>query len=323
MHSGRSLAGHRVLTRRWIAYIPSCLRNFLIHNHVPKSEQRRTGKVCHADRYRVFEEAQSVIRTFLREIDAQTPGLVTDVYITGSIALGEARPGRSDVDIVLVRPDDTDDGIVIDALGPILTSLRKTHPRPPLDGIVLSRSDLAHGPDEVKGNRAVIFENRVQLSNQGSARNPVTWQTLRQCGVTWRGVPIAESDLWQDAERLRSWTHQNLEEYWRPWLAKSDRLFSNGGMWSLRPDFTEWGVLGVTRLHATITTGSILSKHGAGVYALETFPQRWHRVVHEAMRILEGDREVSPLYRNPLVRRNDGRAFISMVIEDARRMADG
>lgn len=141
---------------------------------------------------RVFKEAQSVIRTFLREIDAQAPGLVTDVYITGSIALGEARPGRSDADIVLVRPDDVDDATVIQALEPILASLRETHPRPPLDGIVLSRSELAHGPDGAKGNRAVIFENRVQLSNGASARNPVTWQTLRQCGITWRGVPIAE-----------------------------------------------------------------------------------------------------------------------------------
>ncbi len=93
------------------------------------------------DRDRVFKEAQSVIRTFLREINAQAPGLVTDVYITGSIALGEARPGQSDVDIVLVRPDDVDDAIVIRAFEPILASLRETHPRPPLDGIVLSRSD--------------------------------------------------------------------------------------------------------------------------------------------------------------------------------------
>lgn len=93
-------------------------------------------------------------------------------------------------------------------------------------------------------------------------------------------------------------------------------------MWSLLPDFTEWGVLGVTRLHATITTGTILSKHGAGAYALETFPEQWHRVVHEAMRIREGDREVSPLYRSRFTRRSDCRAFISMVIDDARRMAD-
>lgn len=270
------------------------------------------------DRDRVFEEAQSVIRTFLREIDARAPGLITDVYITGSIALGEARPGRGNVDAVFVRQDETDDATTMKVLEHVLEGLRASHPHPPLNGIVLTRMDLAHGPDRIDGNRVVIFGNRAELSSDGSARNPVTWQTLRQCGITWRGIPISEIDLWNDADRLREWTQQNLEDYWRPWIAKSDLLLSRGGMWSLRPDFIEWGVLGVTRLHATIATGTILSKHGAGTYTLETFPDRWHRIVHEAMRIRERERELARLYRNPLVRRKEARAFISVVIEDAR-----
>ena len=40
-------------------------------------------------------------------------------------------------------------------------------------------------------------------------------------------------------------------------MAKSRRLPSLVGLWSLRPDFVEWGVLGVTRLHYTIATGQV------------------------------------------------------------------
>lgn len=46
-----------------------------------------------------------------------------------------------------------------------------------------------------------------------------------------------------------------------------------------------WGVLGVTRLHYTLATGMVTSKAGAGAYALETFPERWHRILREAVDI--------------------------------------
>jgi hypothetical protein len=271
-------------------------------------------------RHLVFEEAQSVIRAFLREIDTRSPGLIQDVYITGSIALAEARPGRSDIDIVLVRPEDISNTATMAVLEPVLADLRESYPHPVLDGIVLSRQDLVAGPDAIYGDRPVIADNIPHLTDGGSARNPVTWHTLRQCGIAWRGAPVAELDLWHDTGRLKEWTAANLEDYWRPWLAGSDRLFTRFGRWSLQPDFIEWGVLGVTRLHATLATGEIVSKHGAGTYALDSFPSDWHRIVLEAMRIREVDGEIPRFYQNPLRRRNDARAYIRMVLERARAL---
>ena len=49
-----------------------------------------------------------------------------------------------------------------------------------------------------------------------------------------------------------------------------------------------WGVLGVSRLHCTLATGGIVSKYAAGLYARETFPTRWHRIVYESLRIRGG-----------------------------------
>lgn len=270
------------------------------------------------DRARVFPEAQTVLRMFLHEVDGRAPGLITGVYIGGSLALDDACPGTSDLDIVLLRAREATNEESMAALVPAMESLRAMYPEPALDGIVLSAADLAVGSAAMQGPRPVIFEGQVSLQEDGSARNPVTWQTLRQGGITWRGTPIAGLDLYHDPDLLVAWTRENLESYWRTLLAKTDRLLSRGGQWTLKPDFVEWGVLGVTRLHATITTGEIVSKTGAGSYALDTFPEYWHQIVREAMDIRANPGRASSLYRRDVLgRRKEARDYMAMVIEDA------
>lgn len=237
------------------------------------------------DGMRVFPEAQTVLREFLRDVDTRAPGLFPDVYVGGSLALDDARPGKSDIDLVLVRPDAATNEESMAALLPAMERIRTRYPLPPLDAIVLDRADLAAGPGAMYGPRPVIFEGQVALRDDASAWTPVTWQVLRQGGIAWRGIPLRELDLHDDPERRRAWTRGNLASYWRPWLAKSRWLPSRFGLWSLRPDFVEWGVLGVTRLHYTLATGMVTSKAGAGAYALETFPERWHRILREAVDI--------------------------------------
>lgn len=270
------------------------------------------------DYARVFPEGQTVLRMFLDEVDRHAPGHLTGAYVGGSLALNDPQPGKSDLDIVLVRDDGATNEQSMAALAPAMALMRASYPTPSLDGIVLSRKDLRVGPDAIDGPRPVIFEGRLELRNDGSARNPVTWQTLRQGGITWFGTPVRELDLHDDPDGLREWTRGNLESYWRPWLAKSRLLVSPFGAWSLRSDFVEWGVLGVTRLHYTIATGEVTSKAGAGSYALEAFPEKWHRIVREAVDIRAHPDRTRSLYgRNTLRRRRDARAYIAMVIEDA------
>jgi hypothetical protein len=75
----------------------------------------------------------------------------------------------------------------------------------------------------------------------------------------------------------------------------------------------------VSRLHYTLATGDITSKEGAGQHALRTFPDRWHRLVNESLRIRRAEPRRS-LYRSPLTRRRDVLAFGDMVIADAHRL---
>lgn len=68
-------------------------------------------------------------------------------------------------------------------------------------------------------------------------------------------------------------------------------------------------MLGVSRLHLTLATGKITSKEGAGLYALETFPEGWHRVISECLRVRRGERRRS-LYASPMACRRDALAYI-------------
>jgi hypothetical protein len=265
----------------------------------------------------VFPEARAVLNALLGALDASAPGLITDLYVTGSIALGDGRPGQSDLDVVLVRDEAADNAATLAALLPAMQMLVTSHRKPIVDGLVVSRADLAAGPEGIVGPRPYLIDGKASLGEESSGRNPVTWQTLAQCGIAWRGTPLAELPLRQDDAALKAWVRGNLESYWRPWRASSDRLFSRMGVVSLHPWFSEWGVLGVTRLHYTLATGRITSKYGAGCYALETFPARWHRIVHEALHYRERKREGAMYRGNILARRRDARNYVAMVIEDA------
>ena len=43
-----------------------------------------------------------MLDALLGALDEASPGLIRDAYITGSIPLGDGRPGQSDIDVVLV-----------------------------------------------------------------------------------------------------------------------------------------------------------------------------------------------------------------------------
>ena len=118
---------------------------------------------------------------------------------------------------------------------------------------------------------------------------------------------------------LAAWTDRNLDSYWRRLLERGARLLTPYGIAGLTAYACEWCVLGVSRLHYTLATGRIASKEGAGIYARETFPGRWHRLIEEALRIRRASGRRS-LYRSPFARRRDVLAFTDWVIADAHRL---
>ncbi|HEV8145863.1 MAG TPA: aminoglycoside adenylyltransferase domain-containing protein [Bryobacteraceae bacterium] len=254
---------------------------------------------------------ENVVSAYLEAVDTEAPGLIEGLYLTGSVALNDFHPRASDIDFVAVTAQPLD----ADATGAVEQAharLRKRFPRPAFEGSYVTWDQLASDPAH-------------------SGHEPVTWHTLARHGIACRGPHRADLKVWTNTEVLAKWTLGNLESYWQPLLDRS-RVF--GTRWNLMALTTYgavWIVLGVTRLHYTLATGEIGSKENAGRYSLRTFPEEWHRVIQESLRLRQSDR-ASPdiagairglvdresLYRSPFARRRDVLAFGNMVIRDAK-----
>ncbi|HEV8557636.1 MAG TPA: aminoglycoside adenylyltransferase domain-containing protein [Actinophytocola sp.] len=260
--------------------------------------------------HRIISE---VVDTYLKAADTAAPGLIEGLYLEGSAALDDFRPHTSDIDFVAVTAEP------LDASG--LAALARVHAglprRPHFDGVYLTWTDLARGPGPVPH----AHEGRLHPAGP-TAHNPITWHTLARYGIACRGPHPGTLAIWADPHALTSWTDGNLDTYWRPWLTRAANLRSAFGLYTLTPAATVWVVTGVTRLHYTLATLDITSKTDAAHYALTTFPTRWHRLLHETLRIRRRD-PARPGYRSPFRRRRDALEFAALVIDDAHRLHSG
>jgi predicted nucleotidyltransferase len=287
---------------------------------------------------RLHQQVERVVGAYLMAVDEQAPGVVEGLYLTGSAALGDFRPGASDIDFVAVTADKPEHAVV-GALGRVHRRLAARISRPFFDGQYVTWDELALNPRNA-GLGPYSYRGRLYAAGRGDC-DPVTWQTIAEHGVCCRGPEPAGLAIWTNAAALRSWTLNNFDTYWRPLLGRARRP---GDVWSLTA-FTSYGaawmVLGVCRLHYTLATGKIASKESAGEYGLAAFHDRWRPVLNEALRIRRADRaradmasaltemiydlrlrksdDGGSLVRTPIARRHEVLAFAEMVIDDAQR----
>lgn len=83
-------------------------------------------------------------------------------------------------------------------------------------------------------------------------------------------------------------------------------------IWLLSDYGIQWTVLGILRQFYTFRERTIISKIGAGSYAIDHVPVRWDRLIHEAVNIRYG-RASSP-YRFRVVRAWEAFAFMQLII---------
>lgn len=236
------------------------------------------------------DEVAHAVGAYLRAADRVLPGGIVAAAVGGSIALDAHRPGASDVDLVALLDDD------LRGRRDLLPRLRALHvsqlPR------LLGRAVRGHGFSACC-NTAFVWESDVSLpvsriepvaSHTGElfdARgafdvNPVTWHELTRGGIPVRGGDLSTWRLDPEPDTLRAWTRQNLHDYWAP---LADRLSGRSGQSRRRPigaSRVEWCVLGPARMHATITSGDVVSKEEAGRRTLETFPEH-APIIHLAL----------------------------------------
>ncbi len=203
----------------------------------------------------------------LSTVDTALPGFVTALWVTGSAASGDWRPDRSDVDFVAATsrvPALTD----LEALA----ALHAAPGEPLYDGIYVAESDLA-APPSADEPAAHVTDGEFGTGACGQC-TPAAWLELRQDGVAVRGPAPAELVPAPEPGALRSWLLGNLRGYWSDTAAHAERVGAE------RPPAAPvdgypvaWMVLGAPRLHATLTTGRVISKTAAGAYAADRFPE--------------------------------------------------
>lgn len=211
-------------------------------------------------------EATAALEEYLTALDSALGSRVRGVYLVGSAALGDWRPRRSDLDILVVTGDALGEGG--------LAALEELHAvvsgRPYRDAIYIPAAEV--------GTRAgdVVFPAAVDgfFHRHRHRPEPVLWATLHRHGLTVRGPEASALGAEPDPGWLRSWNRNNLESYWRPWAGNGRRgLAQQAPTRPLNPDHVVWAALGPGRLHATITTGDIISKTAAAAYTARLFPQ--------------------------------------------------
>jgi Domain of unknown function (DUF4111)/Nucleotidyltransferase domain len=262
---------------------------------------------------------------YLALVDGLLPGVVSGFYLVGSVALGAHRPARSDIDFVAVVSGQVGRyhlrrlrmAQVRTGMWTVSKAVRQRRPllTGTLNGVFIRQSDIDKPVSEIVPVASQVGE-RFSGSRGGSDVSPVAWKVLAESGIPLRGPKTETLGLNPQPDLLRSWTAGNLESYWRQWavtlMSHPARRFAMRPRWS-----TAQGVLGVSRLHCTITTGDVVSKEDAGKYALAKFARQWHPLISEALAYWreEPDRlEMSAVRRATLTA-----GFVTEVIDDGVR----
>lgn len=212
------------------------------------------------------QAVSALVTDRLSAVDAALPGFVTALWVTGSAASGDWRPGRSDVDFVAATsrvPELAD----LEALAALHAAVGEIH----YDGLYVPAADLGAPPSAEESAAHVV--NGEFASGPCGYCTPVTWLELRQDGSAVRGPIPGTLVAAPDPAALRRWLLGNLRGYWSGQAAHTERVAAErpaaapvGG------EPVVWMTLGAPRLHATLAAGRILSKTATGAYVAEHFP---------------------------------------------------
>lgn len=253
-------------------------------------------------------EAAAVCATFLEQAPA---GLVTGLYLRGGVGLGEWVPGQSDVDFVAIltrRPTGDD----LAGLRAAHEKVAAAHPDVHFDGPHVLASDLAADPRTIPGVPCILmgrFDDERAIHD-----GVVAWHELARHGVTVAGRPHESLDIWTSEDELRAFTRGNLDTYWRG-IAEELAAAPHDGE---PKEACCYCVLGSARLHHLLVTNEMTSKSAAGRWGLTYYPERFHRVLREALQVREGIPEGggSEYLDDRAARGRDTTEFTAYVVEE-------
>ncbi len=246
----------------------------------------------------VAHPADKILADLISQLLSVRKGLVKGVYLTGSIPLGDFRPGKSDIDFIVLL-EQVPDKTTLLKFEDIHKRIKQKFRRPCLNGYYLTVEDFERSGEENKRGLPSFFEGRWYF-NRPFELDLVTLFELKTISLTIYGPPASELPIGIGLDEVLAQLHQNINTYWAVWIKTHDSFSVPGLSLALFPGLTEWGVLGVARQLYTLETGKIASKTGAGYYALDRLPRSFSDIILTAIDARKDDR----LTLRPSIRRS-------------------
>jgi hypothetical protein len=225
---------------------------------------------------------------FLLEQRRIAPGLVSRAVVTGSAATDDWHDGVSDIDVVFVVTRDPKDDL------PALAALH-AESTPHIDGVYLTESEIARGPESVQTAPQVV-EGVLVSALAGGRLSWVTWRELED-GV--QGIADGGDVIWTpvadrhpgSATGIVAHSRADLVDYWEPVGDSAEaELAGRAPGDPVRSETVRWLALGPIRLVETMESGRILSKTAAARSAAERWPEH-AELLDRAVRDRAGERQ--------------------------------
>lgn len=230
------------------------------------------------------------------------PNTLEGLYLHGSIALNAFVENSSDIDFLTIinhRLSASEAG-VLSEIHQLIANSSKSE----MDGHYLIREEMG---SQAEG----LYYNEGQL-HDGTVINPVTWWILKK-----KGIPVLgeELSIEVDIKDLLSYVSHNMNTYW----ADRIRKIEDNDQLLLLPTVVlnqeiEWSVLGMLRQYYTLREHDIISKLGAGEYALEHVPEEWHNIINEAIHIRNG---AQTFFASEEKRLNTALSFMKYILKES------
>ncbi|MGB5947551.1 aminoglycoside adenylyltransferase domain-containing protein, partial [Paenisporosarcina sp.] len=230
---------------------------------------------------------QKVLDEYIALVNERLPNTLEEVYLQGSIALGAYVENSSDIDFIGIT-----NRRLLEADAVVLTEIHSKianrYKHPELDGVYILREDLGRLN---LGDDHYINYNSGKLSCSSNF-DPIIWWILKTKGIKIVGTERTALDFDIHSKHLISYVNENMNSYWALRVQRMETSITE--LYNLPvediDDEIEWTVLGLLRQFYTLKERDIISKLGAGEYALQHLPLEWHPIIKEAINIRKGEK---------------------------------
>ncbi|MFS0780594.1 aminoglycoside adenylyltransferase domain-containing protein [Bacillus sp. 1P06AnD] len=233
------------------------------------------------------DKVQCLLHMYIERMNVLIPDMVEGLYIHGSLALGAFVERSSDIDFITVikRPLTNEE---LEKVADIHRWIAASYPSPEMDGVYMTKGDLEDVHSECQ-SLPYVSSGELYVGPYFND-NPVTWHVMEKYGIRVLGPETCGLNLRGKAGSLIPYVIANMNSYWTSRVGGLEAGKDSISLLSKEQIDVEieWSVLGLLRQFYTIREDAVISKLGAGEYALNHVAEEWRPIIREAISIRLG-----------------------------------